>query len=89
VGEQFRFVSTDTVISQIERKLQSQGVTIGDIGTAIAAELGVSLDDWWAYGEVEHAAHRYQMRQFDAYLRQQHPKGIRERATNPTATLPR
>jgi len=80
MGERFRFVTTDGVVGQIKRRLRGEGGTFDDIDTAIAAELGVSLEQWWAYGVVEAAAHRYQTERFFAYLRREHPEAVREPA---------
>jgi hypothetical protein len=92
MGERFRFETTDGVVGQIKRRLRSEGVAFDDIDEAIAAELGISLDAWWAHGVVLGAVDRYQMQQFFAYLGREHPEmargpavGISERVgeTNP------
>lgn len=68
MNEQFRFASADQLVAEIEGKLRTEGATFDDLDGRIAAELGVSLDEWCGYAAVCRAAHDYQMALWFSHL---------------------
>ncbi|MQB01664.1 MAG: hypothetical protein GEU78_15475 [Actinobacteria bacterium] len=53
-------VTTDKLLSGLERRLRADGATFDDIDQSIIAELGISASDWHGYHAVHRAADRYQ-----------------------------